>query len=153
MLLLILKLFLLDFISLIIVEQAIREAKGEEGISWSVSQIKAYFGLSGGYNLCKLVDHFNNRGLYRALFLSIDFAAALQRLGAQAELILFDGKTHTDLFLQDPLRGGKDEMFSHLVAVIHAGDEEALAKDATAPPRRRLVPEVLLRMASHISPF
>lgn len=31
---------------------------------------------------------------------SIDFAAALQRLGAQAELILFDGKTHTDLFLQ-----------------------------------------------------
>ncbi|KAG6743080.1 isoprenylcysteine alpha-carbonyl methylesterase ICME-like [Populus alba x Populus x berolinensis] len=184
-----------------LLEQAIREAKGEEGISWSVSQIKAYFGLSGGYNLCKLVDHFNNRGLYRALFLSmmegeeslqsfspelriedpsignavsllppiilfhgtadysipssasIDFAAALQRLGAQAELILFDGKTHTDLFLQDPLRGGKDEMFSHLVAVIHAGDEEALAKDATAPPRRRLVPEVLLRMASHISPF
>jgi hypothetical protein len=31
---------------------------------------------------------------------SKDFSAALQRLGAQAELILFDGKTHTDLFLQ-----------------------------------------------------
>ncbi|XP_020540019.2 probable isoprenylcysteine alpha-carbonyl methylesterase ICMEL2 [Jatropha curcas] len=31
-----------------LVEQAIREAKGEESISWSVSQIKAYFGLSGG---------------------------------------------------------------------------------------------------------
>ena len=31
-----------------LLEQAIREAKGEEGISWSVSQIKAYFGLSGG---------------------------------------------------------------------------------------------------------
>uniref|UniRef100_A0A6N2LFV0 Peptidase S9 prolyl oligopeptidase catalytic domain-containing protein n=1 Tax=Salix viminalis TaxID=40686 RepID=A0A6N2LFV0_SALVM len=153
------------------------------------------------YNLCKLVDHFNNRGLYRSLFLSImegeeslplyspgvriedpsigntvsllppiilfhgtadysipsfsskDFAAALKRLGAQTELILFDGKTHTDLFLQDPLRGGKDEMFDHLVAVIHAGDEEALAKDALAPSRKRLVPEVLLRMARHISPF
>ncbi|KAJ7000655.1 hypothetical protein D5086_008571 [Populus alba] len=184
-----------------LLDQAIREAKGEESISWSVFQIKAYFGLSGGYNLCKLVDHFNNRGLYRALFLSMmegeeslkrfspgvriedpsirnavsllppvilfhgtadysipsfaskDFAAALQRLGAQTELILFDGKTHSDLFLQDPLRGGKDDMFDHLVAVIHAGDEEALAKDAMAPPRRRLVPEVLLRMASHISPF
>ncbi|KAJ6402643.1 ISOPRENYLCYSTEINE ALPHA-CARBONYL METHYLESTERASE ICMEL2-RELATED [Salix viminalis] len=185
----------------VLLDQAIREAKGEESISWSVSQIKTYFGLSGGYNLCKLVDHFNNRGLYRSLFLSImegeeslplyspgvriedpsignavsllppiilfhgtadysipsfsskDFAAALKRLGAQTELILFDGKTHTDLFLQDPLRGGKDEMFDHLVAVIHAGDEEALAKDALAPPRKRLVPEVLLRMARHISPF
>ncbi|XP_011046784.1 PREDICTED: isoprenylcysteine alpha-carbonyl methylesterase ICME-like isoform X3 [Populus euphratica] len=184
-----------------LLDQAIREAKGEESISWSVFQIKAYFGLSGGYNLCKLVDHFNNRGLYRALFLSImegeeslerfspgvriedpsirnavsllppvilfhgtadysipsfaseDFAAALQRLGVQTELILFDGKTHSDLFLQDPLRGGKDAMFDHLVAVIHAGDKEALAKDAMAPPRRRLVPEVLLRMASYISPF
>ncbi|XP_021604789.1 probable isoprenylcysteine alpha-carbonyl methylesterase ICMEL2 isoform X2 [Manihot esculenta] len=54
-----------------LVEQALKEAKGEESISWSVSQIKAYFGLSGGYNLCKLVDHFNSRGLYRSLFLSI----------------------------------------------------------------------------------
>jgi hypothetical protein len=34
------------------------------------------------------------------LFSSKDFAAALQRLGAQTELILFDGKTHSDLFLQ-----------------------------------------------------
>ena len=33
-------------------------------------------------------------------FSSKDFAAALKRLGAQTELILFDGKTHTDLFLQ-----------------------------------------------------
>jgi len=28
-------------------EQAIKESRGES-ISWSVSQIKAYFGLSGG---------------------------------------------------------------------------------------------------------
>ncbi|KDP24366.1 hypothetical protein JCGZ_25662 [Jatropha curcas] len=184
-----------------LVEQAIREAKGEESISWSVSQIKAYFGLSGGYNLLKLVDHFNNRGLYRSLFLSImegeeslhkfspevrikdptirhavpllppitlfhgtadcsipstsskTFVDTLKRLGARADLILYEGKTHTDLFLQDPLRGGKDELFDHLVAVIHAGDKEALAKDANPPQRRRLVPEVLLRFAGHISPF
>ena len=32
----------------VLLDQAIREAKGEESISWSVSQIKAYFGLSGG---------------------------------------------------------------------------------------------------------
>lgn len=30
-----------------LIEQAIKESKGES-ISWSVSQIKAYFGLSGG---------------------------------------------------------------------------------------------------------
>ncbi|XP_065854609.1 probable isoprenylcysteine alpha-carbonyl methylesterase ICMEL2 [Euphorbia lathyris] len=185
----------------VLVEQAIKEAKGAENISWSVSQIKAYFGLSGGYNLFNLVDHFNNRGLYRSLFLSImegeeslkqfspevriedpgctnaapllppitlfhgtedysipsassqAFVEALRRSEVPAELILFEGKTHTDLFLQDPLRGGEDEMFDHLVAVIHAGDNEALAKDANAPPRRRLVPEVLLRLAGCISPF
>lgn len=55
--------------------------------------------------------------------------------------------------MQDPLRGGKDDLFDNLVALIHADDKEALAKDANPPPRRRLVPEVLLRLAGHISPF
>ncbi|KAL3719379.1 hypothetical protein ACJRO7_004351 [Eucalyptus globulus] len=183
-----------------LVDQAIKESRGES-ISWSLSQIKAYFGLSGGYNLFSLVDHFHNRGLYRSIFLSImegeksfkrfspevrvqdpsirnaasllppillfhgtgdysipsdaskNFAATLQSLGAKAELVLFDGKTHTDLFLQDPLRGGEDELFDHLVALIHADDPEAQAQDAMAPPRSRLVPELLLWLAHRISPF
>ncbi|KAF8011307.1 hypothetical protein BT93_J1807 [Corymbia citriodora subsp. variegata] len=183
-----------------LVDQAIKESRGES-ISWSLSRIKAYFALSGGYNLFSLVDHFHNRGLYRSIFLSImegeksfkqfspevkmqdpsitnaasllppillfhgtgdysipsdaskNFAATLQSVGAKAELVLFDGKTHTDLFLQDPLRGGKDELFDHLVAYIHADDPEAQARDATAPPRRRLVPELLLWLARRISPF
>ncbi|KAL2904930.1 putative isoprenylcysteine alpha-carbonyl methylesterase ICMEL1 [Bienertia sinuspersici] len=55
-----------------LVEQAIKEAGGEgESVSWSVSLIKAYFGLSGGYNLLNLVDHFDERGLYRSIFSSI----------------------------------------------------------------------------------
>jgi hypothetical protein len=33
-----------------LLEQATKELKGES-ISWTVSQIKAYFGLSGGYLL------------------------------------------------------------------------------------------------------
>ncbi|XP_031279276.1 isoprenylcysteine alpha-carbonyl methylesterase ICME-like isoform X3 [Pistacia vera] len=183
-----------------LLEQAIKESRGES-ISWSVSQFKAYFGLSGGYNLFNLVDHFHSRGLYRSIFLSImegqqsfeqfspevrvkdpsirdaisllppiilfhgtsdlsipsdaskTFADALRGVGAEAELILYEGKTHTDLFLQDPLRGGKDDLFDHIVSVIHADDKEALANDAMAPPRKRLVPEILLRMAHHISPF
>ncbi|GAV71039.1 Abhydrolase_3 domain-containing protein [Cephalotus follicularis] len=184
-----------------LLEQAVKESGGGESISWSVSQIKTYFGLSGGYNLFKLVDHFHNRGLYRSIFLSImegeesfqkfspevrvrdpnirdaisllppftlfhgssdysipsdaskNFVDALQMVGARAELILYEGKTHTDLFLQDPLRGGKDDLFDHIVAVIHADDKEALSKDAVAPPRKRHLPEILLRMAHHISPF
>lgn len=31
-----------------LLEQAIKESKKEESISWSASKIKAYFGLSGG---------------------------------------------------------------------------------------------------------
>ena len=81
------------------------------------------------------------------------FFEVLRRLGAEAELILYSGKTHTDLFLQDPMRGGKEELFDYLVAFIHAGDKEALAKDAIAPSRPRLVPEILLKLARRISPF
>ncbi|CAL0299116.1 unnamed protein product [Lupinus luteus] len=184
-----------------LLDQAIRESGKGDTVSWSISQIKAYFGLSGGYNLLDLVDHFNNRGLHRSIFLSImegehslkkfspeiriqdpsikdsipllppiilfhgtddysippvaseRFASALKKAGARAELILCDGKTHTDLFVQDPLRGGKDDLFDYAVAYIHSSDKDALAKDATAPPRRRLVPEILLKLARKISPF
>lgn len=183
-----------------LLEQAIKESKGGS-MSWSVSQIKAYFGLSGGYNIPNLVDHFHGRGLYRSIFLSLmegeqslqhfspeiriqdpslksavgilpqfilfhgtadysipsdeskNFADVLQKVGAKAELILYPGKTHTDLFLQDPMRGGKDELFEHVVSLIHAGDNEALAKDAIAPPSPRLVPEFLLKLAHTVSPF
>ncbi|KAF7134812.1 hypothetical protein RHSIM_Rhsim08G0080000 [Rhododendron simsii] len=183
-----------------LLEQAVKESEGGS-ISWSVSQIKAYFGLSGGYNIPSLVEHFHRRGLYRSVFLSImegekllqhfspeiriqdpricnavamlpqiilfhgtsdysipsdasrAFADALQRVGAKVELILYSGKTHTDLFLHDPLRGGKDELFDYVVAFIHAGDKEALAKDAVAPPRPRLLPEFLLQLARQVSPF
>ncbi|CAL9757213.1 unnamed protein product [Musa acuminata subsp. burmannicoides] len=183
-----------------LVDQALREHQGEN-TSWSVSQIKTYFGLSGGYNLFDLVDHVHRRGLYRSIFLSImegeqslqrfspeltvqdqsfhpaiiclpqiilfhgtgdysipstaseNFATALRSVGAQVKLILYESKTHTDLFLQDPLRGGRDDLLEDVVAVIHAGDAVALAKDTTAPKARRLVPEWQLKLAREISPF
>lgn len=49
---------------------------------------------------------------------------------------------------QDPMRGGRDDMFEDLLAIIHAGDGESLAKDAVAPPRRRLVPEFMIKLAA-----
>ncbi|XP_021847122.2 isoprenylcysteine alpha-carbonyl methylesterase ICME isoform X2 [Spinacia oleracea] len=130
-----------------LLEQATRESQGESCF-WSVSQIKAYFSLSGGYNLPKLVDHFHNRGLYRSIFLSImegedslkkyspdllvqdksnakavsllpplilfhgakdksipsvaseSFADALRKAGGDAQLVIYEGKTHTDMFVQ-----------------------------------------------------
>lgn len=184
-----------------LVEKAIQEAGEGESSSWSLSQIKAYFGLSGGYNLLNLIDHFHNRGLYRKIFLSImegeeslrryspdlvlqdpnfrnvasllppiilfhgtadysipsdsskGFGETLRNVGVEAKTILYEGKTHTDVFVQDPMRGGKDQLFEDIVAVIHEGDPEALAKDAKAPPRKRLVPELMLRWAHNISPF
>ncbi|XP_065880186.1 probable isoprenylcysteine alpha-carbonyl methylesterase ICMEL1 isoform X2 [Euphorbia lathyris] len=184
-----------------LVEQAIKEANQQEKLTWSVSQIKYYFGLSGGYNLFNLVDYFHSRGLYRSLFLSImegeeslqrfspevivqdpnlksavsllppiilfhgtadysipsdastNFAETLKKVGVRAESILYEGKTHTDVFLQDPMRGGKDQMFEDLVAVVHADDLEAQAKDAVAPPRKRLVPECMIQVARKVSPF
>nr|GLL26507.1 probable isoprenylcysteine alpha-carbonyl methylesterase ICMEL2 [Ipomoea trifida] len=183
-----------------LVKQAIKESRGEN-VSWSVSRIKAYFGLSGGYNLPSLVDHFHDRGLYRSVFLSImegeerlesfspdimtqdlssrkavcllppvilfhgtedwsvpsdaskAFVDTLHGAGAQAELVLYKGKTHLDLFLHDPLRGGKDELFDYLVAFIHSNNKEALTMDAIAPPRRRLIPEFFIKLARRISPF
>uniref|UniRef100_A0A453SMM0 protein-S-isoprenylcysteine alpha-carbonyl methylesterase n=1 Tax=Aegilops tauschii subsp. strangulata TaxID=200361 RepID=A0A453SMM0_AEGTS len=51
-----------------LVNQAISEC-GEDTSTWSVVQLKAYFGISGGYNLLNLVDHFHRRGLYRSVFL------------------------------------------------------------------------------------
>ncbi|KAJ8631117.1 hypothetical protein MRB53_024440 [Persea americana] len=184
-----------------LLNQAIKESGDGESATWSVSQLKAYVGTSGGYNMLNLVDHFHGRGLYRSIFLSImegeqslekfspevmlqdpsvrravsllphiillhgtadysipsdaskTFADVLQRVGAQVKLILYEGKTHTDLFLQDPLRGDTDELLRDILAVIHAGDIITLAKDEVAPLNRRLVPELMLKMARKISPF
>ncbi|KAH9772045.1 putative isoprenylcysteine alpha-carbonyl methylesterase ICMEL1 [Citrus sinensis] len=162
-----------------LLEQAIKETGEGESTTWSVSQIRAYFGLSGGimdgeeslrqYSPEVLVQDPNTRhavSLLPPIILfhgtadysipadaSKNFANTLQRVGVRAESILYEGKTHTDLFLQDPMRGGKDDMFEDIVAIIHADDQEARAKDAVAPPRRRLVPEFMLKLARSISPF
>ncbi|KAG2269559.1 hypothetical protein Bca4012_062586 [Brassica carinata] len=182
----------------VLVDQVVKESGEGDSVSWSSSQINAYFGLSGGYNLLSLVDHFHSRGLYRSIFLSIMegeeslkqfspelvvqdpnlkhivtrlppiilfhgtadysipsdaskcFAETLQRLGGKAEVILYEGKTHTDLFLQDPMRGGKDEMFEDIVSVVMGDNQEVIGKSVE---RRRLVPEFMLKLAHWVSPF
>lgn len=184
-----------------LLNQAIRECGEGDTSSWSVSQLKAYFGISGGYNLLNLVDHFHRRGLYRSIFLSImegeeslqkfspqvmimqssarsavsllpriilfhgtsdysipsvesqAFIDALQQQGAKADLFLYEGKTHTDLFLQDPLRGGRDKMLEEIAGVIHSEDPVVSAQHLVVPVARRLVPEFMLKLAGKVSPF
>lgn len=185
-----------------LVEQARIEIGQKEGImTWRTGQLKAFLGLSGGYNLPKLVDHFHKRGLYRRIFLSVmegetslplyspelavqseafapavsllppfylfhgtadysipyeaseNFASVLRRVGATATTKLYADKSHTDVFLQDPMRGGYDLLFDDVMAILHADDEEAKARDAEAPLRPRLVPEFLLYLAHIVSPF
>ncbi|KAI7747975.1 hypothetical protein M8C21_027899 [Ambrosia artemisiifolia] len=142
-----------------LVEQAIKESVAKQTTTWSVSQIKAYFGLSGGYNMFNLAEHLNFRGPYKSLFMRImggeeslskyspeivvqdpnntnavsilppvilfhgtadysipadcskTFADSLQRVGVKAELKLYEGKTHTDVFVQcgGPKLGGEVE--------------------------------------------
>ncbi|MCD7472618.1 putative isoprenylcysteine alpha-carbonyl methylesterase icmel1 [Datura stramonium] len=185
-----------------LLEQAIKEAGPERRASWSVSQIKAYFGLSGGYNFLKLVDHFHSRVHFGDIVLvlaqhngrgtrseaiapevmaqginakdavsllppcvlfhgtadysipcdsSKSFADTLKSLGVKAECILYEGKTHTDLFLQDPMRGGIDDMLNDLITMIHGDNSETIR--ANSSPRKRLVPEFMLKMARSVSPF
>nr|GMD16838.1 probable isoprenylcysteine alpha-carbonyl methylesterase ICMEL1 isoform X2 [Ipomoea batatas] len=107
-----------------LVEQAIKEAGEGQNVSWSVSQIKAYFGLSGGegqeslgkYSPEVVVQDPNVRNalpLLPPIILfhgtgdysipcdsSKKFVDVLNDLGGKAESIMYEGKTHTDLFLQ-----------------------------------------------------
>lgn len=184
-----------------LLNQAIKECGEGDTSTWSIAQLKAYFGISGGYNLLNLVDHFHRRGLYRSIFLSImegeeslkkfspqvmvkesasrsalpllphiflfhgtsdcsipcaesqAFLDALQQHGAKADLFLYEGKTHTDLFLQDPLRGGRDKMLEEIVAAIHNDDPCESAQHLPVPVARRLVPEIMLILARRVSPF
>jgi len=182
-----------------LLDQAVKESKGEH-TSWNMAQVKAYFGLSGGYNIQNLVNHFHERGLYRSIFLSImegeeslphfspeivtkkssaeaiallpeivlmhgtadysipssaseTFADVLKQAGGKVKLKLYEGKTHTDVFLQDPLRGGRDQLVEDVISVIHADDAHACEKDALAPTPECLVYEWQIKLARQISPF
>ncbi|KAF3646697.1 Isoprenylcysteine alpha-carbonyl methylesterase ICME [Capsicum annuum] len=50
-----------------LLEQAIKEADAEQRACWSVSQIKAYFGLSGGYVLVQVPGFIRRRVLFLPL--------------------------------------------------------------------------------------
>jgi hypothetical protein len=65
---------------------------------------------------------------YHLLLCSKNFAETLQRVGVKAEAILYEGKTHTDLFLQvrDHFKCFLFSLFHQYVAFVdwrnHWGD-------------------------------
>ncbi|CAK9231058.1 unnamed protein product [Sphagnum troendelagicum] len=186
-----------------LVKQAQKEVLEDAAkLSWRSHELKAFFAISGGYNLPNLVDHFHQRGLSRSIFLrvmegeeslplfspellvltpafqeavphlpsislfhgtadcsihheaSVAFGNALQSVGAKVTTILYAGKTHTDLLLQDPMQGGVDDLLADILSVIHKGDDEAKAEDfMVMKRRRRLVPEIFLQLADRVCPF
>ncbi|MCL7040487.1 hypothetical protein MKW94_028405 [Papaver nudicaule] len=81
------------------------------------------------------------------------FADALRKVGVKTALIIYDGKTHTDLFLQDPLRGGTDQLLKDICTYIRRSEGTASANEEVMLPRRRLVPEFMIQLARKISPF
>eukprot|EP00246_Nothoceros_aenigmaticus_P012513 TRINITY_DN3924_c0_g1_i1.p1 TRINITY_DN3924_c0_g1~~TRINITY_DN3924_c0_g1_i1.p1 ORF type:complete len:238 (-),score=43.41 TRINITY_DN3924_c0_g1_i1:395-1108(-) len=181
-----------------LVRQAKRQSRSDHAVlTWKSSDFNAFIGISGGYNLCKLVNHFHKRGLYRSIFVSmvdgeenlvkfspelevlspfykealkylphialfhgdadysipsgasVSFAESLRSAGVPASTRVYPGKTHTDLILQDPMRGGVDELLEDVLVVLGTGPAAQLEASA----RRRLVPEILLQLARSVSPF
>ncbi|CAA6665486.1 unnamed protein product [Spirodela intermedia] len=179
-----------------LLEQVNKECGEGENSDWNVSQLKAYMGISGGYNMLNLIDYFHGRGLYRSIFLGIMegeqslqrfspeltvqhesvrcavhllpriilfhgtgdysipsdaskmFADALLRVGAEVDLILYEGKTHTDLFLQ-----GEGRTAARYTEHNPRRRPNRACQGRQRSPSRRLVPEFMLQLARRVSPF
>ena len=87
---------------------------------------------------------------------SISFVHTLTSSGAEAKVILYEGKSHTDLFLQDPMRGGRDAVLEDICSVMRETSHNDDGNKGNYDPRRlqrRMVPEILLKLAHKISPF
>lgn len=49
------------------------------------------------------------------------------------------------------MRGGIDDMLNDLITMIHGDNLETIRANST--PRKRLVPEFMLKLARSVSPF
>lgn len=65
---------------------------------------------------------------------------------------IFSNKAEHVHFLQDPLRGGKDDLMEAVLAVLYKGIDGG-EWPAARPARRRMVPEPLIALAGRACPF
>jgi prenylcysteine alpha-carboxyl methylesterase len=80
--------------------------------------------------------------------ISIEFAEKLEKLfKTTCTLKLYEGKTHTDLILEDPL-SGKDPLLHDIISLIH---EESISFEQFS--RKPLNPRPCISLARWINPF
>lgn len=82
------------------------------------------------------------------------FAAALRASGAGtvAERY-YQGKSHTDPFLEDPIAGGSDPLLEDVLAMAFYGTPDAAPQHATWPVFPRMLPDAIIQMARRCIPF
>jgi len=80
---------------------------------------------------------------------STRLAAALRGAGcAEVTERYYEGKTHTDPFLEDPILGGEDELVADVLRAVYGGH--------AAPPRQvfpRMLPRAVVALARRCTPF
>ncbi|KAL4424612.1 hypothetical protein ABPG77_002230 [Micractinium sp. CCAP 211/92] len=77
--------------------------------------------------------------------IAVEFVAALKEAGADARLKLYKGKTHTKPIVEDPMRGGRDELMDDVLSMV-MGHE---CINFQMP----MLPATLIDMASRVCPF
>ena len=80
---------------------------------------------------------------------SLEFAQSLRSAGAMVDVSLYSGETHTTPLIENPMRGGVDQLTQDIWRVVAGKDEVP----AHLPKPRALVPEALASLATFVSPF
>ena len=76
------------------------------------------------------------------------FGHVLERAGIPVEMNLYDGETHTTPLIENPMRGSRnDRLLEEVLQVIKPDTVSNVHKS------RRMVPEILIRLALQVSPF
>eukprot|EP00123_Amoebidium_parasiticum_P021855 comp7505_c0_seq1/m.3164 comp7505_c0_seq1/g.3164 ORF comp7505_c0_seq1/g.3164 comp7505_c0_seq1/m.3164 type:complete len:509 (-) comp7505_c0_seq1:58-1584(-) len=62
-----------------------------------------------------------------------DFAQALQRAGIHAHVKYYQGKTHTDPIIEDPIGGGYDQLVMDIYTIVRSGGDLCSNNPCTTP--------------------
>lgn len=77
--------------------------------------------------------------------IAVEFVAAAQEAGVGSKLKLYKGKTHTQPIVEDPMRGGRDELMDDVLSLVSG-----------RPERHRqfpMLPSLVIDLATAVCPF
>eukprot|EP00210_Caulerpa_lentillifera_P000679 g656.t1 len=74
-----------------------------------------------------------------------DFAAVLSDAGVDCKCKIYEGKSHTQPLIEDPLKGGQDCLMEDILSIV--------LKEEISINQKPLVPAILTKMASVVCPF